>query len=274
MGTLLSAMVEPSEPPKTTWESRQSPRSKIRRCRMEGRPAPEAQWDSNWPGEREPSHRDVEAASEVPESAWLSDFKVCLMASEDAQDVEDLMHLDLRASPPSGYTYPLMLLSSFPSQLPTESEITKLREVFVDCSRGHVFLNQLQVHASRQEQLAAPLSFAIACLASVHCRHAEAEARDLFLASRGLGGALMEIDNAESRSPDLLVAATLNSLYGAVSSDPDIWDKSGQTLCTATTTAIMNDGDTDCSTHAISQHKAFRKSSGQILASLEVISTR
>ncbi len=32
----------------------------------------------------------------MPESAWLSDFKACLMASEDALDVEDLMHLDLR----------------------------------------------------------------------------------------------------------------------------------------------------------------------------------
>lgn len=63
---------------------------------MEGQPPAEAQWDSNWPGEREPSHGDVEAASQVPESAWLSDFKACLMASEDAADVEDLMHLDLR----------------------------------------------------------------------------------------------------------------------------------------------------------------------------------
>ncbi|KAK3615961.1 hypothetical protein LTR56_026279 [Elasticomyces elasticus] len=125
-----------------------------------------------------------------------------------------------------------MLLSTFPSQLPTESEITRLREVFVDCSSGHVFLNQLQIYASTQERTAAPLSFAIACLASVHCRHAEAEARDLFLASRGLGGALMEIDNAESRSPDLLVAVMTMMILVR---HPDIWDKSGQTLCTATT---------------------------------------
>ncbi|KAK3626758.1 hypothetical protein LTR22_023053 [Elasticomyces elasticus] len=127
-----------------------------------------------------------------------------------------------------------MLLSTFPSQLPTESEITRLREVFVDCSSGHVFLNQLQIYPSTQERTAAPLSFAIACLASVHCRHAEAEARDLFLASRGLGGALMEIDNAESRSPDLLVAVMTMMILVR---HPDIWDKSGQTLCTATTIA-------------------------------------
>jgi len=52
--------------------------------------------DSNWPGEREPSYRDVEAASQVPEAAWLSDFRACLMASEDALGVQDLMHLDLK----------------------------------------------------------------------------------------------------------------------------------------------------------------------------------
>lgn len=60
--------------------------------------------------------------------------------------------------------------------------------------------------------MAAPLSLAISCLASVHARHDAAKARDLFLASRGLLGALMEIDNRESRLPDLLIAVSILQL--------------------------------------------------------------
>lgn len=54
--------------------------------------------------------------------------------------------------------------------------------------------------------MVAPLSLAISCLASVHARQETATARDLFLGSRYLLGVMMEIDNAESRSPDLIMA--------------------------------------------------------------------
>lgn len=52
---------------------------------------------TNWPGEREPAHDDVAEASDVPEPAYLSEFKSCLLADLEAQDqgYEDLMHLDL-----------------------------------------------------------------------------------------------------------------------------------------------------------------------------------
>lgn len=48
------------------------------------------------PGERHPSRHDVETASELPEPAFLSDFKRALFASPDAVDRQDLMHLDFR----------------------------------------------------------------------------------------------------------------------------------------------------------------------------------
>lgn len=103
------------------------------------------------------------------------------------------------------------------------------------------------------EPVAVPLSLSFACLASVHIRQNPAQAKNLFLASRGLLGAIMEVDNRESRSPDLLMAvcapemyifllsnkiffqATLSSIYGALSADDTIWDKAGQTLCTSMT---------------------------------------
>ena len=51
--------------------------------------------ESNWPGEREPSGHDVEIANELPEPAFLSGFKSCLLSSPEAVDNESLMHLDL-----------------------------------------------------------------------------------------------------------------------------------------------------------------------------------
>jgi hypothetical protein len=50
------------------------------------------------------------------------------------------------------------------------------------------------------------LTLAISCLASVNVHHDTAQARNLFLASRYLLGVIMEIDNRESRSADLLMA--------------------------------------------------------------------
>ena len=56
---------------------------------------PSTSAESNWPGERDPSHNDVQVANEVPESAFLSDFKRRLMSSCDASGNQSLMHLDL-----------------------------------------------------------------------------------------------------------------------------------------------------------------------------------
>ena len=69
-----------------------------------------------------------------------------------------------------------------------------------------MFFDAIRLRALSHEPLPAPLSFAIGCLASVHARHGPAQAQDLFLASRGLLGAIMEVDNRESRSHDLLMA--------------------------------------------------------------------
>lgn len=52
--------------------------------------------ESNWPGEREPSRHDVEAANHLPEPAFFTEFKRHLVSSPEALNNEDLMHLDLR----------------------------------------------------------------------------------------------------------------------------------------------------------------------------------
>ncbi|KIW24040.1 uncharacterized protein PV07_09779 [Cladophialophora immunda] len=192
---------------------------------------------TNWPGEREPARDDVQVANETPEAAFFSQFKSCLLADPEAFGDESLMNLELDLTAPKKYTYPLTLLSEFPRQLPTEGEIAHLIEPFAQCCSSSPFLGRLHIQAGSPEPVAAPLAFAIGCLASVHTRNAAEQSKDLFFASRGLLGALMEIDNRESRFPDLLLAATLDSIYGALSADTAVWAQAGQTLCTSFTIA-------------------------------------
>lgn len=52
--------------------------------------------ESRWPGEREnPTRHDVEVANELPEPAFLFDFKAALLASPEAAGCEKLMRTDL-----------------------------------------------------------------------------------------------------------------------------------------------------------------------------------
>lgn len=52
--------------------------------------------NSNWPGERDPSHQDVASANEIPDPALLSDFKRTLISSGDVARSEKLLHMDLK----------------------------------------------------------------------------------------------------------------------------------------------------------------------------------
>lgn len=51
---------------------------------------------SSWPGERDPSHRDVAAANERPDPVLLSNFKRALIHSDEANETTQLLHMNLR----------------------------------------------------------------------------------------------------------------------------------------------------------------------------------
>ena len=55
------------------------------------------------------------------------------------------------------------------------------------------------------EVIAPPLRLAMACLGSLHRGRDEAESRLLFQASMSLWGAMLEIDNREARSSEMLM---------------------------------------------------------------------
>lgn len=192
---------------------------------------------ADWPGEREPSHRDVASANERPSPALLSDFKRALMASDDAQGYRKLLQMNLVVCAPNTphagaqllthgpympkqehhassrqYTYPLALLSQFP-QLPPPETIDMLRRNFNHRCLGHVFFERFPSSAiPRESAPVAPLQFGMACLASVCANgnddtgQGKNEAETLFSAGASLWLAMVEMDNTLARSIDMLLA--------------------------------------------------------------------
>ena len=57
-----------------------------------------------------------------------------------------------------------------------------------------------------------PLRLAIACLASAYLRKSEVEGRDLFTAGMNLWSVIVEVDNREARSLEMLLAVRISSL--------------------------------------------------------------
>ena len=56
-----------------------------------------------------------------------------------------------------------------------------------------------------------PLRLAVACIASACQRKSETEGRHLFLAGMSLWSTILEVDNREARSPEMLLAVCTRS---------------------------------------------------------------
>ena len=110
------------------------------------------------------------------------------------------------------YTYPLVLLSEFPS-MPDHVELTQLRLAFSTTYSSQLLLGSLSVPPASRNSIAPHLLFAMACMAAV----AEDEPdrpRKLFFAAITLWSVMMEIDNRETRTDEALVAVSPLSSYG------------------------------------------------------------
>lgn len=73
------------------------------------------------------------------------------------------------------------------------------------CS-GHVFMSRMPLPPPSREAIAPPLRLAQACLGSVYTRRGIDEARNLFHAGSSLWAVILEVDNSEARSIEMLVA--------------------------------------------------------------------
>ncbi|KIW27411.1 uncharacterized protein PV07_07149 [Cladophialophora immunda] len=188
------------------------------------------------PGERNPSRHDVEAATELPEPTILSDFKRSLLATVDASDAQDLMHLDLKATAvgSKAFTYPMALLLDFP-EIPSQERITSLCDDFSTIMKSHVFLNQLPLAQYCTDLTTPPLRLAVACLASMHGKAPGNESRHLFLAALDLWAFMTEVDNREARSLDMLMATILLNFFGVMTTDKAIGGKMRILVCSSLT---------------------------------------
>jgi hypothetical protein len=180
--------------------------------------------ESSWPGDREPLVHDVPLATEIPDNNVFSRFKKALVASHHAlgnevliEDVQVRVHVTVTTSKDSltqsktreqasfRYTYPLALLQDFPKHVPPHDELQRRREAFSVAFAGHLFLNRLPVPSPLVEPITTPMRFIIGCLAEARNTDAVAETDGLFFAATGLWAAIMEVDNREARSFELLM---------------------------------------------------------------------
>jgi len=67
-------------------------------------------------------------------------------------------------------------------------------------------MNRMILPPASREATAPPLRLAQACLGSVYSRRGVGEARDLFHAGSSLWAVILEVDNSEARSIEMLVA--------------------------------------------------------------------
>lgn len=187
-----------------------------------------ASHESSWPGEHQPRRRDVDLAHAQPDSFLLSNFKAILLSSPETEHVEQLIQTNLssRVSCPNfstslppdsrqalnrpNFTYPVSLLSSFPNH-PLKSDLAHLRRVYTQVCNDHSFFRRISLPLVSREVVAPPLSFGLACLGAVHVRRPAEESRNLFIAGADLWAVMMEVDNREARSLDMITAVGLNT---------------------------------------------------------------
>ncbi|KAK3114900.1 hypothetical protein LTR53_006321 [Teratosphaeriaceae sp. CCFEE 6253] len=144
--------------------------------------------ESGWVGDRDPRDDDVRRANELPQVAWLHEYKTKLLASMDT------------------CTYPLQLLSDIPD-LPSSAELEDLRNVFTARFANQEFLQVYEppVHGT---SLSPHLQLAYATIGAVASAqddasstgHTAASASQLFNAGVRMYGVMTETNNTESRS--------------------------------------------------------------------------
>ena len=67
-------------------------------------------------------------------------------------------------------------------------------------------MSRMPPSLTSREAIAPPLRLSQACLASVYTRRPQDEARNLFLGAINLWSVMLEVDNSEARSVEMLIA--------------------------------------------------------------------
>nr|OQO31130.1 hypothetical protein B0A51_02501 [Rachicladosporium sp. CCFEE 5018] len=199
-----------------------------------------------WPAERHPSRWDVEEANQVPSSDLTERFRSALLYGEDDDlvataltfDLEDYALQDLPISQ-TGYTYPMILLSSLP-KLPSDYDLSTISHSYAQIFEEHAFVKELGVGTLPVSARPPHLQLAIACVAAAISDPSVdgtegSVAGDLFHAGLKLWIVILEVDNCEARNAKAILAALLLSTYGTLSPDLLIRMKTSALICNIVT---------------------------------------
>ncbi|KAK3075509.1 hypothetical protein LTR53_001126 [Teratosphaeriaceae sp. CCFEE 6253] len=184
--------------------------------------------ESGWVGDRDPRDDDVRRANELPQVAWLHEYKTKLLASMGKTGhTPRLRRLPFQQSPrqPDTCTYPLQLLSDIPD-LPSSAELEDLRNVFNAIFANQEFLQSYEPPV-RGTSLSPHLQLAYATIGAVASAqddpsstgHTAASASQLFNAGVRMYGVMTETNNTESRSGVAVLSTTLLATFGVLSVD-------------------------------------------------------
>lgn len=106
------------------------------------------------------------------------------------------------------FTFPASLLFDFP-YLWNNDDLAYLRQVYVKACDDYSFFRRISLPSHSRENVAPPLCFGLACLGSIYAVRPAEESRKLFLAGMNLWTVMMESDNREARSLDMITAVSL-----------------------------------------------------------------
>lgn len=102
----------------------------------------------------------------------------------------------------------MICIEDFPT-LPSQDQLDRYTEAFFSSRSSCPFLGTLPVIYPLRDHTVPPLRMAVACLGAVQLRRPEFESKSLFIAGFMLWSTMIETDNRESRSIDMLLAVGL-----------------------------------------------------------------
>jgi len=158
-----------------------------------------------WVGDRDPHPDDVQRANELPQVAWLHEYKANLLAHLGKNGhTPRLRRLPFQQRPlqPDVCTYPLKLLYDVPD-FPSRPELDELRNAFAANFANQDFL--LIYHLPGPGSALTPyLELAYAAIGALTPFVDHVPARrpsDLFNAGVRICGLMLETNNVDTRSP-------------------------------------------------------------------------
>ncbi|KAK0786851.1 hypothetical protein LTR75_013069 [Friedmanniomyces endolithicus] len=188
--------------------------------------------ESGWVGDRQPAVDDVQRANELPQVAWLHEYKSKLLSSIGTTTYTPRIRrlpFQQSAREPDACTYPLRQIYDMP-ELPSRSELDALRAIFFERFANQDFLRVYGLPTPERGRLPPYLELAYAAIGSAlspqdHVSlnaHSVKDAAQLFQSGARLYGVITETNNLEITSPVTVLSMARSLRWPQASHGPSI----------------------------------------------------